>query len=857
MYGFSLSEFAVFFCAPRTLAGYGMSLASNIMEACCKQHRNIFARLLLLLCFVLPVQNCLALDTAVLPSSGRIALESGVSSYTSHDSDENIEAIGDHPERFTSVAQLPLGVAVQSPVWLRFSLSNSSTKDVERILAVGSRHSQRVRLWVLRDGEWLERGTIDTRNWHIYPSAPSPYPYFHLTLAPGESEYMLAIEHQIFGPVRLSVWEPKKYWKRVSDDNSLMAFFIALCLAMALYNLALFVSMRETMYLYYAGNIFFGTLFFPLRDLYFSAWVGLDLRGILIGGGTSIVTHMTMVISMIMLALYAFRFLGIAFISLWQRWIRVAILACPIFFWVNELSQLIRPRTVEVGQQILTIGNITVLCYTALLIGLVAHSALAGSDRARGRWLLVSLGIAQCGTVLEVLRLMGYLSDSFRFSVETGVAIEIMILTLFMTHRINQLRRDKLSAQQALYEERKQEAARLEEVVVERTQQLDQKVKELARSNATKDTFFSIIAHDLRGPVGNLHMVLKLARDGQIELDNVTLHELTEGSGNTFNLLEELLAWARSQRGQLVLNPENFHLSTVIQDSVPVLLDQAKKKGVILQVDVCDDLYGYGDVSTISTVVRNLLSNAIKFTPAGGRVTLYGGTKDEQLLLSIRDTGVGMSHEQAAKLFNLEESNVSTPGTNSEGGTGLGLILCKEFVEKNGGVIDFKSMTGHGTEFWFTLPCGKPPRDHRADINDVQEASWQGVSTLLVEDNRINLEAHRRVLAGMGISPVIATTGTEAVAAAAEHQVQLVLMDIDLPEMNGLDATCVIRRIVKNRCYIVALTSYTEKELREMGGNIFDGHLEKPLQTNKLENLLDKFVLRNCVGNEQELMRSE
>lgn len=231
---------------------------------------------------------------------------------------------------------------------------------------------------------------------------------------------------------------------------------------------------------------------------------------------------------------------------------------------------------------------------------------------------------------------------------------------------------------------------------------------ELKDLNATKDKFFSIIGHDLKGPLNSLSSFTYLLKD---HIDSMTKEEiqtlaadLDKSQKNLYALLENLLEWSRSQTGNIEFTPEVIDLASVLDDNKQLLQAQAQNKNI----DIINDISVVGlqanaNKNSINTVIRNLISNAIKFTPTDGRITLSLKNDNGKALISIADNGVGMSAEVVQKIFRIDTKH-STKGTADEKGTGLGLILCKEFVEKNGGEIWVTSEEGKGSVFSFSLP---------------------------------------------------------------------------------------------------------------------------------------------------------
>lgn len=231
--------------------------------------------------------------------------------------------------------------------------------------------------------------------------------------------------------------------------------------------------------------------------------------------------------------------------------------------------------------------------------------------------------------------------------------------------------------------------------------------KELESLNQTKDKFFAIIAHDLRNPFSTvLSLSELLAKEfDTFEPDKMQLfiEQIYKYSNNTFNLLENLLQWSLLQTGRTVLRAKSGNIAELIHENIELLKGNAIQKKIELKWINPMDCYAFFDRNMITTVIRNLISNAIKFTPENGRIIVEVTADPEKYKVSVQDNGVGISDTDIAKLFRID-SNPSTIGTSQEQGTGLGLILCRDFVEKNGGKIAVESEVGKGSKFYFTVP---------------------------------------------------------------------------------------------------------------------------------------------------------
>jgi len=232
-------------------------------------------------------------------------------------------------------------------------------------------------------------------------------------------------------------------------------------------------------------------------------------------------------------------------------------------------------------------------------------------------------------------------------------------------------------------------------------------VEELKELNATKDKFFSIISHDLKNPFAGLMGISDILLT-DIQAKNYEYLEdyamlVKESSTQGYKLLTNLLEWARLQTNTISVSIAPISLKAVVDQAKTTVMPKAIRKNIHISCQCEQDYLVLADDNMLNTVMRNLLSNAIKFTPEGGSITLSGSVAGERIILSVKDTGVGIKAEDIQKLFRID-TNFSTKGTNKESGTGLGLILCKEFVDKMNGRIWVESQAGEGAEFFVSLP---------------------------------------------------------------------------------------------------------------------------------------------------------
>jgi signal transduction histidine kinase len=249
-----------------------------------------------------------------------------------------------------------------------------------------------------------------------------------------------------------------------------------------------------------------------------------------------------------------------------------------------------------------------------------------------------------------------------------------------------------------------QRRRKINTLLLQHQEETEKRSEELEKLNQVKDKFFSIISHDLRSPINALAGILDLLDKGAITPEELPVHikELRSRFHHTRTLLNNLLDWTLLQMDKLNLQAGRIDLHKLVDENIELLASlQGKEINIINEIP--QPALAFADSNTVNLVIRNLLTNAIKFTNDGGKVRVQGTTKDSEWIISVKDTGIGMKPEVLKILFD-KTAPYTTRGTANEKGTGLGLILCKEFVEKNGGRIWVESQEGLGSTFFFTLP---------------------------------------------------------------------------------------------------------------------------------------------------------
>ncbi|GET28718.1 ATP-binding protein [Prolixibacter sp. SD074] len=374
--------------------------------------------------------------------------------------------------------------------------------------------------------------------------------------------------------------------------------------------------------------------------------------------------------------------------------------------------------------------------------------------------------------------------------------------------------------------------------------------EELLISNAEKDKFFSIIAHDLRSPFNSFLGLTQIMAEN---LQDFTMEEIRkftltmrDSVSHLYRLLENLLQWSRMQQGMILFNPEVIPLCSIIMESLDIVAEPAQTKEIEITCTIPNNLEVLADVSVVQTIIRNLVSNAIKFTPRGGKVDIAAKVLPNHFIeIAVADTGIGMDREMLDKLFHLD-GKVNREGTEGEASTGLGLILCKEFIEKQGGKLWVESEVGKGSVFYFTLPFAEGPEERNLGENEayvVEPDDENGqLKVLIAEDDETSELIISIAVKMFGNEILLAKTCEEAVEISRNNpDIDLILMDVQMAGLDGYEATRQIREFNKN-VIVVALTGFGltgEREKAIQAG--CNDYFAKPVNKYKLKAVRQKY----------------
>ncbi|SEA87654.1 Signal transduction histidine kinase [Chitinophaga terrae (ex Kim and Jung 2007)] len=427
---------------------------------------------------------------------------------------------------------------------------------------------------------------------------------------------------------------------------------------------------------------------------------------------------------------------------------------------------------------------------------------------------------------------------------------------------------DKIALQKEKLEHSYAEILRQTDKILEQQQQISTQnreleiaVQQLEKLNKSKDYFFSILAHDLKNPVAALKELSGYLYGHMPEIESGALRQylknMHSSSVHVFELLVNLLSWSMSQSRQMQLQPAACNVAAMTKTIAALLEPDLHKKNITL-INQVSDCWIYADPQMLEVILRNLLSNALKFTDYGGHVKISARMEEQQGVLTVEDNGIGMSGNTLQHLFDIDKQEVSR-GTAGEKGTGLGLVIVRDFLNANNGTISVSSEEGKGSTFRITLPAAIPDEDESTKAVAVQQsiALWQDLPTekfmklkgrklLLVEDNK-EMRDYLRLLLSDIFEIFEAEDGHAGYALAKEVMPALVIADLLMPGINGIEFCRQLK--ADSACSHIPIVILTSQESSVMQASGYEAGAEAYLSKPVSPELLAQ-VLVNILGKQ-------